>query len=119
MEEWGKSFRPLYAEIEKVRKRIPPHVPLLGVSATLTKDMRLRILSKARFRDEYHLMQTPLDRPEIQQIYRFMASPKSSHLDLQCILPPGATQAKDIQKTLIFVNTVAEIRPILKLFSSG
>lgn len=24
IEEWGKSFRPLYAEIEKVRKRILP-----------------------------------------------------------------------------------------------
>lgn len=51
VEEWGKSFWPLYAEIEKVRKRIPPHVPIQGVSATLTKSMRLRILSKAGFRD--------------------------------------------------------------------
>ena len=49
VEEWGKSFRPLYAEIEKVQKRIPPHVPLLGVSAMLTKDMQLCILSKTKF----------------------------------------------------------------------
>lgn len=38
VEEWGKQFRPLYAEIEKVRKRIPTDVPLVGVSATLTPD---------------------------------------------------------------------------------
>lgn len=37
IEEWGKSFRPLYTEVEKIRTRIPPHVLLLGVSATLTK----------------------------------------------------------------------------------
>ena len=44
-----------------------------------------------------------------------MTSPKSSHLDLQCILPLKAIQAKNIQKTLIFVNTVAEIQPIIKI----
>lgn len=38
VEKWGKSFRPLYAEIEKIRKRMPCHgIPLLDVSATLTK----------------------------------------------------------------------------------
>ncbi len=56
VEEWGKSFRPLYAEIEKVRKCIPPQVPLLGVSATLTKSARLRIFSKAGFCEDYKLM---------------------------------------------------------------
>ena len=29
VEEWGKSFRPLYADIQKARKRIPCHIPLL------------------------------------------------------------------------------------------
>lgn len=114
IEEWGKSFRPLYAEIEKVRKRIPPHVPLLGVSATLTKAARLQVLTKAGFRDEYNLMQTFLDRPEIQQIHCFMAHPKSSLLDLQFVLPKISTQANAIQKTILFVTTVAEIRPIIE-----
>ena len=59
-------------------------------------------------------MQTSLNRPKIQQIHRFMTSSKSSYLDLQYILPPKATQAKDIQKTLIFVNTVAKIRLIIE-----
>lgn len=36
VKEWGKQFRPLYAEIEKVQKRIPAHIPLVGVSATMT-----------------------------------------------------------------------------------
>lgn len=118
VEEWGKNFRPLYTEIDKVRKRISPHVPLLGVSATLTKNVRLWILAKAGFRDEYLLMQTSLDRPEIQQIHRFMAYPKSSCLDLQFILPKVAHQAKDIQKTIIFVNTVGEIRPIIEIIQA-
>lgn len=65
VEEWGKGFRPLYAEIEKVRKRIPCHVPLLGVSATLTKKVRINVLEKTGFHPDYRLMQTSLDRPEI------------------------------------------------------
>lgn len=65
IEEWGKNFRPLYVEIEKIRTRIPPHVPLLGVSATLIKAKRLQILDKAGSREDYVFMQTSLDRPEI------------------------------------------------------
>lgn len=116
VEEWGKAFRPLYAEIEKVRKRIPCHVPLLGVSATLTKKVRLRVLEKTGFHPDYRLMQTSLDRPEILQIHRFMKHAKSSCFDLQFVLPKVATKASDIQKTIIFVNSVSEIRPIIDVF---
>lgn len=116
VDEWGKGFRPLYAEIEKVRKRIPCHVPLLGVSATLTKKVRLRVVEKAGFLPNYRLMQTSLDRAEIMQIHRFMEHAKSSCLDLQFVLPKVATKASDIQKTIIFVNTLTEIRPIILIF---
>ena len=109
VEGWGKSFRPLYSEIEKLRKRIPYQVPLLGVSATLTQSKKLIIVEKAGFNENYKLMQTSLDRPEIQQIHRFMQHAKSSCLDLQFVLPPIAKQASDIQKTIIFVNTVPDI----------
>lgn len=112
VDQWGQAFRPLYAEIEKVRKRIPCHVPLLGVSATLTKSTRSRILDKAGFLSNYKLMQTSLDRPEIMQIHRFMEHSKASCLDLQFILPKEATQASDIQKTIIFVNSV---RPMINI----
>ncbi len=82
VDQWGQSFRPLDAEIEKLRKRIPCHVPLLGVSATLTKSTRSRILDKAGFLPNYKLTQTSLDRPEIMQMHRFMEHSKASCLDL-------------------------------------
>ena len=37
VDKWEKTFCLLYAEIEKVRKRIPCNIPLLGISGTLTK----------------------------------------------------------------------------------
>lgn len=116
VEQWGRSFRPLYAEIEKVRKRIPCHIPLLGVSATLTKKTRMIVVDKSGFHPFYKLMQTSLDRPEIMQVHRFMEHSKGSCLDLQFVLPAEAKEARDIQKTIIFVNRVSEIRPLCKIF---
>ena len=85
------------------------------MSATLTKTKCLQVLDKAGVREDYQLMQISLDRPEIQQIYCFMQYAKSSLLDLQFILPPRARYTKDIQKTLIFVNTMAEVLPIVEV----
>lgn len=63
-------------------------------------------------------MQTSLDRLEIQQIHRFMQFSKSSCLDLQFILPQTAVSAKDIQKTIIFVNSVSDIRPMIEIIQA-
>lgn len=115
VEQWGQNFRPLYAEIEKLRKRILHQVPLLGVLATLTKKMQAQVLAKSGFYPDFRLMKTSLDRPEIMQIHRFMEHSKASCLDLQFILPPRAKKASDIQKTVIFVNTIAEIRPMIAI----
>ncbi len=56
VEEWNKNFRPMYAKIEKVQKRIPCHVPLLRVSATLTKSIYSKVIEKAGFLPNYRLM---------------------------------------------------------------
>lgn len=36
VEKWSKQFRSLYAEIEKVQKKIPVYILLMGVLATIT-----------------------------------------------------------------------------------
>lgn len=43
------------------------------------------------------------------QIYHFMDYPKASYLDLQFLFPKDAQQAKNIQKTVIFKNTMSMI----------
>lgn len=63
-------------------------------------------------------MQTSLDRPEIMQIHKFMEYTKANCLDLQFILAKKATAAKDIQKTIIFVNSVSDIRPLIRIIVS-
>lgn len=56
VDQWEKAFCPLYAEIEKVWKRIPCDIPFLGRSATLTKQIQMEILNKAGFRTGYCLI---------------------------------------------------------------
>lgn len=58
VDQWGKAFCPLYAEIEKVQKRIPCNVLLLDVSATLTKRTPNNILEKAGFKPGYRLIRS-------------------------------------------------------------
>lgn len=118
VEEWGKSFRPLYAKIKKVIKQILPQISLLNVSATLTKSAYIEIFIKAGFCDNYELKQTSFNHLKIQQIHRFIAHPKSNHLDLQFVLSEKAMQASKIQETIIFVNTVSEIRLIIKIIQA-
>lgn len=96
VEEWGKNFRPMYAQLEKVWKQIPCHISLLGLLATLTKSIRLKVVKKAGFLPNYWLMQMTLGRPEIMQIHCFIEHPRSSCLDLQIILPTQAKKASDI-----------------------
>lgn len=115
VKEWGQSFRPFYADIQKVRKRIPCHILLLGVSTTLTKKTLLTIIDKAGFLPTSRLMRTSLDQPEIMQINRFMQHPKGSCLDLQFVLPHFASEAWDIQKTVIFINSINDIRPTITI----
>lgn len=76
--------------------------------------MHLYIPPKARFREDFELMQTFLNQPEIQQIHYFMTGSKNSYKDLQVIFSCKTNQAKDIQKTIIFVNTISNIWLIIK-----
>lgn len=63
-------------------------------------------------------MQTSLDWSEIMQIHRFMEYAKASYLNLQFILLKKATTAKNIQKTIIFVNSVSDICPLIYIIVS-
>lgn len=106
---------PLYAKLEKLQKRISCNILLSSISATLTKKIQTKILEKSGFLPNYRLMQTLLDYPETMQIYHFIKHTKASCLDLQFILPKTAKKAKNIQKTIIFVNSIKEICPLIEI----
>ncbi|MCJ1466709.1 hypothetical protein MMC07_005329 [Pseudocyphellaria aurata] len=112
----ARPFDLFRLRLDRLESEMPYNVPLLGVSTTLTAKARQRVLQQAGFSTDHRLMQTSLDRPEIMQIHRFMKHPQTSCLDLQLFLLETGTQAKDIQKTIVFVNSVTEINPVIHIF---
>ena len=56
LEEWEKSFRLFYSEIEKFRKKIHFQGALRGVSTTSTQSKRLIIDKKTRFNENYKII---------------------------------------------------------------
>lgn len=60
-------------------------------------------------------MQTSLDRPEITQIHQFIEYSKASYLDFQFVFPQKVKEARNIQKTIIFVNSVEDIRSMINI----
>ena len=115
IDQWEKAFHSLYTKIEKVWKKIPCNVLILGISATLTKQAQTKILDKAKFRTGYCLMQISLDRPEIMQIHQFLEYTKAICLDLQFIPSKTANEIRNIQKTIIFMNSISEICPLINI----
>ena len=104
VEEWGKNFRPMYTEIGKIRKRIPCHVPLVGILATLTKSVRSRVMEKAGFLPNYRLLQTSLDRSEIIRLHCFIENPDPVAWTYSLFSRPRPKKPKTFKK-LSFLST--------------
>ena len=51
------------------------------------------------------------------QIHCFIEHTKGSCLDLQFILSKKAKEAKDIQKTIIFVNNISDLHLIITIIT--
>ena len=48
--QWGYDFRPPYLEIAEIRPLLPPHVPILALTATATPEVAQDIQEKLHFR---------------------------------------------------------------------
>ena len=108
VEDW-KKFRPDYSVLGILRARIPDPVPLLGLTATLDPQLMHSILQACDFRDDVNIIRTPLDRPEIFIQCSVMTRSMSGMLDLQHVLPASIQRPQDIPKTIIFMESIAQV----------
>lgn len=106
--EW-KDFRPAYFGLKVLRTRLPVGVPLLGVSATLDAKTLDIVQERCGFAEDTVIMKTALDRPEIYLQVSPMCNPINTMLNLQHLLPTTVTIAQDIPKTIIFMDSIAEV----------
>jgi superfamily II DNA helicase RecQ len=61
-QQWGGSFRPAMGKLDILRHRLPDHVPLLDVTATLTAATYKEVVASAGFRNQ-HQDRNPINRP--------------------------------------------------------
>lgn len=113
--EW-KDFRPQYNELRVLRSRISAEVPLLGVSATLDAHTLDWVRTSAGFEKDVRMMRSSIDRPEIYFQISCIKETEKSMLNLQSLLPETATCFLDVPKTIIYMDSVAQINKALELF---
>ncbi|KAI0038500.1 hypothetical protein FA95DRAFT_1505588, partial [Auriscalpium vulgare] len=68
---WGKSFRLAYGNINRVIARIPPRVPVLLMTATLTRDGEKDLLRSMGFQPgHYETIRRPVERPNVRTVFK-------------------------------------------------
>lgn len=89
---------------------------MLGVSATLDPQTLHWVKASAGFDSDVKVIRTSIDRPEIFFQVSCIQESEKSMLNLQSILPQTATQFLDVPKTIVYVDSVAQICKAVDLF---
>ncbi len=106
--QWGGDFRTAYAELAKLRAFFPPHIPILGASATVTPQTFREIrASLGMDLETCFFLNLGNDRPNISYHVHQMKS-AIDYEALRVHISPSAspTTAQDIPKQIVFVNAV-------------
>ncbi|KAI0629149.1 P-loop containing nucleoside triphosphate hydrolase protein [Trametes polyzona] len=103
--QWGGDFREDYGTLQELRSLVPTAVPMLATSATITPLTLANIRNGLCIRRS-HLFHLNLgnDRVNIKQEVRFMRS--GSDYEALDFIVRGASEAKDIPRTIVFVNEI-------------
>lgn len=104
--QWGGDFRKVYALLEKLRAFFPSHIPFLATSATLQPLALREVRSKLAIdADTSFYMNLGNDRPNValsvQQI-----NGSDDFEALRPLLANNVTTYDDMNKTIVFTNTV-------------
>ncbi|KAL1699002.1 P-loop containing nucleoside triphosphate hydrolase protein [Schizophyllum commune] len=106
---WGADFRKEYGRIGSIRVFLP-HVPVIAVSATLTRRVRRNVVDTLQLNRSstrpYLWLNAGNDRPNIAFIVRPMHHTMTSYRDLDFVIPTGASKADDIPKTWIYADNI-------------
>jgi hypothetical protein len=104
-----QSFRPEYGMLNTVRSRIGWSIPCIGMTATLP-DVTLRAVRKGiGFTKDTLLLRTPIDRPEISIGIDAFRYPQNGYQDLFFLLPSQCEKAQDIEKSVVYFDSIAEL----------
>lgn len=106
--QWGGDFRKAYAELSKLRAFFPPHIPILGTSATVPPPALLEVRASLLVDPETSFfLNLGNDRPNLS----FEVHQLNSASDFDALRPyltrgPNPSSSDDIIKGIVFTNSV-------------
>ena len=106
--QWGGDFRLLYSQIEKLWAFMPPDIPVLLTSATLPPAALADCCSRMNVdvKDSF-MLNLGNHRPNITTSVLHMDGSKDYKAIYDVLPDPNSiTSAEDLQKTIIFTNSV-------------
>lgn len=106
--QWGGDFRTTYAELAKLRAFFPPHIPILGASATVMLQTFCEIRTSLGIDlESCFFVNLGNNQPNISyHVYQMMSALDYEALCLHISPSTGPTTPQDIPKPIIFVNLV-------------
>lgn len=103
VEAWGASgFRFQYAHLGVLRQSFP-HIPFVGLTATMTPTSIKYFFKSAKFKDPVIIKQ-PIRRKNLN-IWVAPLSTGTSYDDLRVLFPDNLSSADEIPQTIIFYNS--------------
>ncbi len=107
--QWGGDFRTAYSELSQLRAFFPPHIPIIGTSATLAPAaLREVVASLGISIDNSFFLNLGNDRPNIDfSVRNIKAADDFTALQPLLTRRPVPSTRNDVIKTIIFVNAVA------------
>lgn len=107
--EW-RNFRPEYYNLAVLRRRLPDGMVFAAGSATLDPQTMKTVKEACEFDNDTVIVKTDLDRPEIFYQVTQIKEAAGGMLDLQCVFPKNVTHYRDVPKTIVFMDSVSNIK---------
>lgn len=103
---WGSSFRKKYGSLGIIRSFLPRAVPVLAVSATLTRRVRRDLLAKLHVAKDYIFIDVGNDRKNVSLVVRPMKHAMNTYWDLRFVIPLAYSSPEEIEKTFIYCDNI-------------
>ncbi|KAL1660998.1 P-loop containing nucleoside triphosphate hydrolase protein [Schizophyllum commune] len=107
---WGADFRKEYGRIGAIRAFLSRDIPIIAVSATLTRRVRRNVVDTLQLNRStarpYLWLNAGNDRPNVAYIVRPIHHTLDSYHDLDFVIPPAANKLDDIPKTWIYADNI-------------
>ncbi|KAF8175498.1 hypothetical protein K438DRAFT_1608608 [Mycena galopus ATCC 62051] len=110
-DEWGVEFRKDFQDIPTMRARLPGHTTFVSLSVSIEPGCQYEACVKLMgFRPGFHLEKQDCERRNVALVMRVIKYTSSGlvFLDLDFLVPPWITKALDVEKYLLFVQSIEQ-----------